>query len=138
MFVRSRRDRMIFADEGRAVRLGQDYFMGDQFALGTRETMDSYARVFLDVARCQAGQFFRHTDAWNPHESVALSTFFDGIVVESMSDFGHPGGTLNTPTPSVTELYQALIRQIGGQPRHDVDVRLLEALRRDQQNASTT
>ena len=131
----SRRDRVIFTDWGRWSWLAMDFFMGDQFAFGTRELMDSYTRSFLDVARSQAGQFFRHSKGWLGHECIALSTFYDGVAVEPLlPDLKVPGTTLNTPILSNSELYQALMRQIGGQPRHDVDVRLLEALGMDQKS----
>ena len=123
IYARSRAERTIFADM--PLRFVYDKVeLGDQFAAGTRDTMDIYASMLSNLEWCRQAQArpYGVPEALRNHEALGLMTLYRGILTEPLPALR--GSRLLDPTMlSAAEIY-ALLRQ-------DIATREIDGLDRD-------
>ena len=118
--------RELYADVGPFLVLGYGYCIGDQFAVGSSETMESYARAWSNGKEAA----MRSPD-WLPptplaHTSFAYAALLGGVRVKSME--GIRFGSLISDDPLTSaQVRPLLLEDMNGSPRDDIDRALLAA-----------
>ena len=123
IYARSRAERLIFTDA--SLRFVYDKIeLGDQFAAGTRDTMDVYASMLSNLEWCREAkaQPYGLPDRLRNHEALGLMTLYRGILAEPLPALRN--ARLLDPTMlSVAEIYDLL--------RRDLSTREMDGLDRD-------
>ncbi len=109
---------------------GVGYIIGDQFAAGNHKAMSIYSSAYEFTKYTQNESSIIYPRAFKPHENFALSCFFAGIMVDSISGlkFGEP---LDCERPSLAQIQSLLKLDVGASPRSINDRILLQALECD-------
>lgn len=122
-----RNSALLFADQG----FGHQYariLVGDQLAIGSPQTMRTYADVFENYPRYAEQGFLQCEPGFHGHSSLAQHCWLNGIGVERLA--ARFGPLAETEPLSTREIIAAIEQDATG--RMDaVDAALIEAARRD-------
>jgi tetratricopeptide (TPR) repeat protein len=118
--------RELYADVGPFLVSGYGYCIGDQFAVGSAETMECYSRAWSS----STDPAMRGAD-WLPpmplaHTSFAYATVRGGVRVKPMAGV-HFGALITEDPLTPAQVRPLLLEDMNGVPRDDIDRTLLAA-----------
>ncbi len=129
LLVESHGHRIIFADKPR--HLAPPLWIGDQFAAGTREVMESYSRTFELTEKAGRSACYGFPVEHFGHTNLSCTTFQDGIGVRRFAKIG-PESLLSAAHVEPAKIVAALQQDFALRSSQPDDVALLEGATLDQ------
>ncbi|KAF1024131.1 MAG: hypothetical protein GAK30_00151 [Paracidovorax wautersii] len=124
MWHQSQADQVLF---GEPARIANELYVDDQFAIGTPEVMRAYASTAQLQQQAVQERWHGFTPQLAPHLTLAYALFFQGIRVREALGV-RPGPIRGQHLMSRQEIHEALLHDMPGGPRSEMDRLFLEAV----------
>lgn len=112
--------------------------MGDQLAIGTRDSMSAYSEAFLRVQEAQNGELFGFPKDYYGHLTLAYTTLYAGIKVRSIPRLTSGNPLLNSSRVDPSQVERWISMDLPSGPRDEFDHLLVESLKSDLKVAATS